>query len=80
LLAVAGVVGTNASFFGFLIRTRGIGFALTSVPLQLLHHGCAGLGFSYALLEYGFGTLTGRRQPARPLTTQTLCRLEPGLS
>lgn len=47
LLAVAIV---NRPLYRFLRRERGIGFALASFPVHLLHFACSGLGFLYGRL------------------------------
>lgn len=51
LLAAAGVALINRRLLVFLYHKGGTGFALACLPLHLLHHACAGLGFAWAWLE-----------------------------
>ena len=50
LAALLAVAFLNRGFYGFLRRERGVGFALASFPLHLLHFACSGLGFAYGRL------------------------------
>jgi glycosyltransferase involved in cell wall biosynthesis len=43
------VVALNAPFYQFLLRKRGLGFAVASVPLHLVYYGCCGLSVLIAL-------------------------------
>jgi glycosyltransferase involved in cell wall biosynthesis len=45
--ALAGMVVVNRRLFLFLLRERGLGFALACVPLHVLYYLCCGLGFGY---------------------------------
>jgi GT2 family glycosyltransferase len=49
--ALAVVVALNRPFYAFLRRERGLGFAVASVPLHLVHLACGGVGFVYAWLD-----------------------------
>jgi hypothetical protein len=44
------VVGLNRSFYTFLARKRGVGFAVGSIPLHLVYYGCCGMSVVLALL------------------------------
>jgi len=47
-IALLVVLGLNRTLYAFFYRQRGLGFALTCVPLHLLYFCCSGLGFAYA--------------------------------
>lgn len=49
--AVLAVLALNLDFYRFLRRTRGVGFALASVPLHLIYFICCGIGAAYAWLN-----------------------------
>ncbi|WP_435017626.1 glycosyltransferase family 2 protein [Tundrisphaera sp. TA3] len=49
LIAVAFVVAANRSLYGFLLRTRGLAFAMASVPLHLVYYCCCGASVAIAL-------------------------------
>lgn len=52
-LAVLSVVAAlNVSFYAFLWRTRGAGFAVRAVPWHLVYFGCSGVGAAVGLIRY----------------------------
>lgn len=63
LAAVAAltVLALNAAFFSWLVRVRGLGFALAAVPMHLAYHGSNGL----AVLAGSAGHLFGRQPSPR---------------
>lgn len=50
----AAIVALNASFYRFLLRKRGVGFAIGSVPLHLVYYGCCGLSVLIALVLWQY--------------------------
>lgn len=61
LAAMVVFLAVNARLWGFFARARGIGFALGTIPLHLLHSLLAGAGFTIALLKRIVGLVTRRR-------------------
>jgi GT2 family glycosyltransferase len=49
------VLALNTGWLRFLVRERGLGFALGAIPLQLLYHLYSGAGFAYAWIERALG-------------------------
>lgn len=60
---LAGVGVLNASLLRFLARTRGIGFALGSLPLLAIHFACGGLAFALGTLSHAMGRNAPRPTP-----------------
>ena len=62
------IVGLNRSFYRFLARKEGIGFAAGSVALHLIYYLCCGLSvvIAEALWQCGAGRVTSRRDAPRP--------------
>ncbi len=60
-VAALTVLALNAAFFSWLVRVRGLGFALAAVPLHLAYHGSNGL----AVLAGAAGHLFGRQPSPR---------------
>ena len=48
----------------FLSRTRGVGFALASLPLLAIHFACGGLAFMLGTLSHAMGYNIQRAAPA----------------
>jgi hypothetical protein len=72
---VASIAWLNRDFYAFLARKRGLGAAITGLPLHLLYFLTAGLGFAWAYVEHAWATATGRvpvdaRGPA-PVAVET---------
>lgn len=63
LVALVVFVAVNARLWGFFVRTRGVGFALATIPLHLLHSLLAGVGFAVALATRIWRAVT-RQRPA----------------
>jgi GT2 family glycosyltransferase len=64
VLAVAGLVIANRKLFGFLVRARGIAFAVGAVPLLFLHYLASGLAYlwvrtGFALARFGLTRVSG---------------------
>jgi GT2 family glycosyltransferase len=55
LAALGLVLALNYAWLRFLVRERGLGFALGAIPLQLLYHLYSGAGFAYAWIERALG-------------------------
>jgi hypothetical protein len=55
LAAFGLVLALNGDWLRFLVRERGLVFALGAIPLQLLHHGYSGACFAWAWLEHALG-------------------------
>jgi hypothetical protein len=53
-------VGLNGSFYRFLVRRRGWGFAVGAIPLHYLYYCCCGVSVLIALT---FWHLSNRRTP-----------------
>jgi GT2 family glycosyltransferase len=49
------VLALNYGWLRFLVRERGLGFALGAIPLQLLYHLYSGASFAYAWIERALG-------------------------
>lgn len=63
-MGLAGVGALNASLMRFLSRTRGVGFALASLPLLAIHFACGGLAFMLGTLSHAMGYNIPRAAPA----------------
>ncbi len=60
LFGVMLVIALNGSFFGFLLRSRGLVFAAHCVPLQLLHHFTSGLAYLWVFSRERWRALSRR--------------------
>ena len=49
------VLALNTGWLRFLVRERGLAFALGAIPLQLLYHLYSGASFAYAWIERALG-------------------------
>lgn len=57
------LIAANASFYRFLLRRRGLRFALIAVPLHALHFLAGGLAFAAGLARHLWRRLRGARAP-----------------
>ncbi|MFO0910624.1 MAG: glycosyltransferase family A protein [Isosphaeraceae bacterium] len=65
-LCLATIVTLNRGFYGFLLRKRGLAFAVGSVPLHLVYYGCCGASVVLASLYWHLQPQAARR--GDPLT------------
>jgi glycosyltransferase involved in cell wall biosynthesis len=72
----AGVVGLNGAFYRFLVRKRGVGFAVASVPIHFVYYGCCGVSVVLAL-GYWHATRWGRRAGKATAGPKTIRREPP---
>ena len=64
---LAAIVALNRSFFAFLARRKGWGFACAAVPLQLVYYGCCGLSVVIAEARWRLrGTAARPDRAAQP--------------
>jgi uncharacterized protein HemY len=61
-VALAIMVGLNAGFFGFLLRRRGVLFAVCAIPMYWLYLLECGLGFVLGVARHLSGWRRRRRR------------------
>lgn len=66
-LAVAGGAGAallacNAGFYAFLVRERGVRFAVCAVAWHWIHYACAGVGFTIGVAQEAASRLPSHRR------------------
>jgi hypothetical protein len=63
--ALLAVLPLNRDLFRFFVRERGLRFAVSCVPLHLLHYLCSGLGFVYAWTTHRLSEMSAITSPGR---------------
>jgi hypothetical protein len=63
-LSLVALVGLNRAFLGFVMNTRGAGFAARAVPMLWLQYAYSGLGFAIGTLVHLRDRVVRRRQAA----------------
>jgi len=68
-LASLGLMALNLDFYRFLLRKRGLGFALRAIPWHWLYFGYSGLAFGVGVLRYLWGLRSASKSVAAPSST-----------
>lgn len=66
ILGLATLIYLNRAFYTFLLRIRGLGFLLKSIPMHALYFGYSSLAFAYAWLRYQLAGVPSPEKEAKP--------------